>query len=259
VTKSVNTVEQEPATSRRQVVTLAAALATAVVVGTWFYSSGSRRVTAADGPLTRPSKRPKLAADQLAKELAKPGPQPEIVVGKADAPITIVEYADLTCPACAAFHKTVLPQLKEKYIDTGKAKIVFREFPTNTPSMIAFMAVRCTTVDKAWGLISALFAKQDEWRGATSFDDLRNKLFSFGQQVGMTRQTFDSCIPAPKDNKLDLTPQQEQLAKDIATVRDRAHDSFGVASTPTFFINGKRLPHATIEEFDKALTSSTTP
>jgi protein-disulfide isomerase len=75
----------------------------------------------------------------------------------------------------------------------------------------------------------------------------------------MTRQTFDSCIPAPKDNKLDLTPQQEQLAKDIATVRDRAHDSFGVASTPTFFINGKRLPHATIEEFDKALTSSTTP
>jgi protein-disulfide isomerase len=255
----MNTVEQEPATSRRQIVIAGAALATAGVVFTWFYSSRYRR-TAADGPLTRStSKRPKLPADQLAKELAKAGPLPEIVVGKADAPITIVEYADLTCPACAAFHKTVLPQLKEKYIDTGKAKIVFREFPTNTPSMIAFMSVRCTTVDKAWGLISALFTKQDDWRGATSFEQLRDKLFSFGQQVGMTRQTFDSCIPAPKGNKLDLTPQQEQLAKDIATVRDRAHDSFGVASTPTFFVNGKRLPHATMEEFDKALTSSTTP
>src|SRR5262249_35111030 len=161
-------------------------------------------------------------------------PMPEIVVGKEDAPVTIVEYADLTCPACAAFHKTVLPQIKEKYLDTGKAKLVFREFPTNTPAMIAFMTVRCTGVEKASGLISALRTHQDEWRAATNFEQLRDKLFSFGQQVGVTKQTFDGCVPAPKGSKIDLTDTQEKLAKDIATVRDKAHDSFGVAQTPTF-------------------------
>jgi protein-disulfide isomerase len=254
----MNTVEQAPAMSRRQIVIAGAALATAGVAFTYFFSSRYRRTSAADGPLNRGgTKRAKVPPDQLAKELAKPGPMPEITVGKEDAPITIFEYADLTCPACANFHKTVLPGLKEKYIDTGKAKLVFREFPTNTPAMIAFMAVRCVSVDKAWGLVSALFTKQDDWRGASSFDQLRDKLFSFGQQVGLTRQAFDACIPAPKGNKLELTSQQEKLAKDIATVRDRAHDSFGVAATPTFFINGKRLPHATMEEFDKALAPST--
>jgi protein-disulfide isomerase len=255
----MNTAEQEPAMSRRQIVMIGAGLATAGVLGTWFYSARYRRTTAAEGPLNRPGKRAKVAPDQLAKELAQPGPMPEIVVGKADAPITIVEYADLTCPACAAFHTTVLPKLKEKYIDTGKVRIVFREFPTNTPAMIAFMTVRCAGAEKAGGLINALFSRQEEWRSASSFDQLRDKLFSFGQQVGLTRQTFDACVPAPKGNKIDLTPTQEKLAKDIATVRDRANESFGVSATPTFFVNGKRLPHATIEEFDKALAPLLSP
>ena len=257
MTKTTNTVEQEPAVSRRQTVIALAAAATLGVVGTWFYTSRYRRTTVADGPLIRGGQKKRLPPEQLAKELAKTGPMPEIVVGKADAPITIYEYADLTCPACANFHKTVLPQLKEKYLDTGKAKLVFREFPTNTPAMIAFMTVRCAGVDKAWALISALFTRQDDWRTATSFEQLRDKLFSFGQQVGMTRQAFDSCIPSPSGGKIELTSAQEKLAKDIATVRDRAHDSFSVTATPTFFVNGKRLPHATMEEFDKVLSPST--
>src|SRR5690606_3808252 len=134
--------------------------------------------------------------EQFAKELAKAGPMPEIIIGKADAPITIVEYADLTCPACAAFHKNVLPKLKEKYIETGKAKIVFREFPTTWPALLAIMTVRCAGAEKAWGLASALFDRQDEWRVlATNFDQFREKLFAFGQQVGLTRQAFDNCVP----------------------------------------------------------------
>ena len=127
------------------------------------------------------------------------------------------------------------------------------------PAMIAFMAVRCPSVDKAWPLISALFERQDEWRSASNFEQLRDKLFTFGQQVGLTRQSFDACIPALKGSKIDLTASQEKLAKDIATVRDRGHDTFSVASTPTFFINGKRLPHATMEEFEKALAPLVTP
>jgi protein-disulfide isomerase len=258
VTKSMNTVEQDSAMSRRQIVIAAAALATAGAVFTWFYSSKYRRTAGVDGPLTKPSKRPKLPPEQLAKELAKPGPLPEIVIGKEDAPITIVEYADLTCPACAAFHKTVLPTVKEKYLDTGKAKLVFREFPINGLALLAFMTVRCVPTEKAAPLLSALFTRQDDWRGAASFEQLRDKLFSFGQQVGLTKQAFDACVPTVQGGKLQFTsPTQESLMKKITEVTNRANDSFGVSATPTFFVNGKRLPHATIEEFDKALTPST--
>jgi protein-disulfide isomerase len=261
VTKSTNTLEQEPAVSRRQIVMYAAGAATAGVIFTWFYSARYRRTTAADGPLVRPGRPKKLPPEQLAKELAKAGPMPEIIVGKADAPITIVEYADLTCPACANFHKTVLPKLKEKYIDTGKVRIVFREFPTTWPALLAVMTVRCAGAEKAWPLVSALFDRQDDWRGsASNFDQFREKLFSFGQQVGLTRQTFDSCTPVIRDGKLDFsTATQKKLLEDIVAVRDRAHESFNVSSTPTFFINGKRLPHATFEEFEKTLAPLVTP
>ena len=260
MTKSTNTVEQEPAMSRRQIVMAAAGIATAGVIFTWFYLARSRPTTTADGPLVRPGKAKKLPPEQIAKELAKAGPLPEIVIGKEDAPITIVEYADLTCPACAAFHKTVLPQLKEKYIDTGKVRILFREFPTNWPGLMAFMTVRCAGTEKALPLISALFARQDDWRGATGFDQFREKLFSFGQQVGLTRQTFDSCTPVLKDNKLHFpTPTQQKLRDDLSAVASRAYETFSVTSTPTFFVNGKRLPHATIEEFEKVLAPLVTP
>ena len=260
MTKSTNTVEQEPAMSRRQIVMAAAGIATAGVIFTWFYQARSRPTTTADGPLVRPGKAKKLPPEQIAKELAKAGPLPEIVIGKEDAPITIVEYADLTCPACAAFHKTVLPQLKEKYIDTGKVRILFREFPTNWPGLMAFMTVRCAGAEKALPLISALFARQDDWRGATSFDQFREKLFSFGQQVGLTRQTFDSCTPASRTIS-SISPRQP--SRSSATTSQpcayRAHETFSVSSTPTFFVNGKRLPHATIEEFEKVLAPLVTP
>jgi protein-disulfide isomerase len=260
VTKSTNTLEQEPAVSRRQIVMAAAGIATAGVIFTWFYSARYRSTAATDGPLVRPGRERRLPPEQLAEELAKAGPLPEIVIGNKDAPITIVEYADLTCPACAAFHKSVLPQLKEKYIDTGKVRILFREFPTNWPGLMAFMTVRCAGTEKAWPLVSALFARQDDWRGATSFDQFREKLFSFGQQVGLTRQTFDSCTPVLQDNKLHFpTPTQQKLRDDLTTVASRAYETFSVTSTPTFFVNGKRLPHATIEEFEKALAPLVAP
>jgi protein-disulfide isomerase len=165
-----------------------------------------------------------------------------------------VEYADLTCPACAAFHNTVLPKLKEKYIDTGKIRLVFREFPTNGIALLAFMTVRCVPTDKAPPLLSALFARQDDWRSATTIDQLRDKLFSVGQQFGLTRQAFDACVPTVKGDKLQFTSGQEPVVAKLTEVRNRALESFSVSQTPTFFVNGKRLPHATLDEFDKALT-----
>src|SRR5262245_53403620 len=194
--------------SRRQIVMVGAALATVGVIGTWIYSIRNPRQTSVAGPIKR------TRTTLSPAELVKPGPLPEIVMGKDDAPVTIVEYADLTCPACAAFHTTVLPKIKEKYIDTGKVRLLFREFPTNTPAIVAFMTVRCVGPEKAPPLISALFSKQEEWRSSASFSQLRDKLFSFGQQVGLTRQAFDSCVPAEKaGGKVELTPTQQKLAQ----------------------------------------------
>jgi protein-disulfide isomerase len=252
----MNADDEQQAMSRRQVVMIAAGLATAGALGTWFYSSRYRRTTVVDGAIVRPGQKKRLPPEELTKELAKAGPLPEIIFGKEDAPVTIVEYADLTCPACANFHKTVLPQLKEKYVDTGKVRIVFREFPTNTLGFIAFMTVRCVSTEKAPPLLSALFARQQDWTSSTTIDQLKDKLYSVAQQVGLTRQAFDACVPAPKGN---LTDAQEKLLNNITSVRDKANESFGVSKTPTFFVNGKRLPHATMEEFEKAIAPLVTP
>jgi protein-disulfide isomerase len=172
------------------------------------------------------------------------------VLGKADAPVTIVEYADLTCPHCAAFHSKVLPLLKEKYIDTGKARLVFREFPLNVHSLVAYMSVRCVPPQDAFSLIAVLFAQQEDWSQSRSTKELADKLFAATQQVGLTRQAFDECVPSGDELSTD---RQKQLLRDISAVGERAEKVFGVNSTPTFFINGAQPSGASIEAFDKAI------
>jgi protein-disulfide isomerase len=200
-------------------------------------------VRLAQGQITPAAQEP-AADDAAPAELLKPGPMPELVLGKPDAPVTIVEYADLTCPHCAAFHANELPQIKQKYIDTGNARLIFREFPLNTPSLLAFMAVRCVDSDKALPLISALFSHQDDWRDSRTPDELRKNLSTVGQQVGLAPQAFDACIPAGSSGKLTLNAAQKKLAANISAVGDRAQASFNVDSTPTFFVNGKRVEGA---------------
>jgi protein-disulfide isomerase len=190
---------------------------------------------------------------QIAAELMRPGPLPDLVLGRDDAPVTIVEYADLTCPHCAAFHSKVLPLLKEKYIDTGKARLVFREFPLNVHSLVAFMSVRCVPPQDSFPLVAALFSHQEEWSQSRSTKELADKLFAFGQQVGLTRQAFDACVPSGDELTTD---QQKHLLRDISAVGDRAERTFGVSSTPTFFVNGQHLPSADIEAFDKAISAA---
>jgi protein-disulfide isomerase len=187
----------------------------------------------------RPARRPRRPASVTEDELMQAGPLPELTLGKADAPVTIVEYASMTCGHCANFHNNVLPVLKEKYIDTGKVRLVFREFPLDQRAALASMMARCAGGDKALPLISVLFSKQEDW--ATATDDFLTKVFKYGQQVGLTKQSFEQC----RNN--------EKLLKDILAVRERAHGTFGVNQTPTFFINGKRLEGGSVEHFEKAL------
>lgn len=232
MTTSPNTID------RRKLLFSSAVVATIGVAGSLIYTllRPAPRADTAKRPVRRP---PRRTVNVTEEELLKAGSLPDLALGKADAPVTIVEYASMTCSHCASFHNTVLPVLKEKYIDTGKVRLIFREFPLDERAALASMMARCAGGDKALPLISMLFSKQDEWAAAKN--DFLPKLFKFGQQVGFTKQSFDQCR------------QDEKLIKEIIAVRDRGNTSFGVNQTPTFFVNGKKMDGGSIEDFDKAL------
>ncbi len=165
-------------------------------------------------------------------------PLPDMSEGKADAPVTIIEYSSLSCPHCAAFHKDVLPALKSQYIDTGKARYVVREFPLNNSALAGAVVARCLDPGRYFAFVNMLFAKQDEWAFK---DDALTPLKQFAKQAGMTDDAFNKCI----DN--------EALQKKIIAVRDDGARK-GVNATPTFFINGQILKGAiTVEAFAEAM------
>jgi protein-disulfide isomerase len=232
VTTTVNSID------RRRLLLGSAVVATVGVAGSMLYSL-LRAPPRADANAKGPRRPRRVVAQVTPEELMKAGALPDLSIGSADAPVTIVEYASMTCSHCANFHNTILPTLKEKYIDSGKVRLVFREFPLDERAALASMMARCAGDDKALPLVSLLFSKQDEW--ATAKQDFLPKIFKFGQQVGFTKQAFDRCR------------QDEKLIKNIIAVRDRANTSFGVNQTPTFFINGKKFEGSTVEDFDKAI------
>jgi len=173
-------------------------------------------------------------------ELEAKGALDDIPMGSATAPVTMIEYASMTCPHCAAFAVTTFPKLKEKYIDTGKVKYVMREYPLDALAAAAFMLARCGGPDKYYPLIETLFAQQQKW----AVRDPIPPLLAIAKQAGFTQQSFEACI----NDKALLTKIQE--------MRDRGSQKFKVDSTPTFFINGERHPGAmSIEEIDKIVAS----
>ncbi|MCA0401712.1 MAG: thioredoxin domain-containing protein [Proteobacteria bacterium] len=172
-------------------------------------------------------------------ELMKPGPLGDKVLGKDDAPVTIVEYASLTCGHCANFHTETLPKLKEKYIDTGKVRLVFREFPLDPLSTAASMITRCSTNERYFPLVTAFFQTQLDW--ATTEKPL-DALLVMARQAGFTQESFEACL------------KDKAMYDGLNEVKKRGVESFSVNSTPTFFINGQRLiGNQPISEFDKVI------
>ena len=162
------------------------------------------------------------------------------VLGKPDAPITIVEYASLTCPHCAHFENDVLPELKKKWIDTGKAKLVLRDFPLDEPALRAAMIARCAPPDRYYAYVDTFFAAQEKWVMARDYREALARLVKLG---GMSKDEFDKCL---NDTALENKIVGERLV---------ASKELDVNSTPTFFINGTKFAGApTVEEFDKVLS-----
>ena len=158
-------------------------------------------------------------------ELAKPGPDGDVVLGSEKAPVTVIEYASMTCPHCAHFSTTTFPELQKRYIDTGKVRFIFREFPLDPLAAAGFMLARCAGNDKFMPIVETLFAKQPEWMVQKPIPPL----VEIAKQFGFTQESFDQCLA------------NQKVLDAIQEVRDRAAEKLGVNSTPTFFINGKKL------------------
>jgi protein-disulfide isomerase len=155
--------------------------------------------------------------------LLEPGPFEEMTLGKADAPVTIIEYASLTCPHCANFATKTFPELKKRYVDAGKVRYIYREFVLNPLDAAGVMLLRCSDKDKYFALLETLFQKQEEWVVQKPLPPL----LAIAKQAGFTEDSFNQCL------------SNQALLDKIDSTRQRASEKFGVNSTPTFFINGK--------------------
>ncbi len=176
-------------------------------------------------------------------ELMAPNALPDIVEGQANAPVTIVEYASMTCSHCAAFHHDVYPELKKKYVETGKVKFILREFPLDPLATAAFMLAR-ELGDKRDAAVDLLFSQQKNWAFADKpLDGLANVL----KQTGLGQEKFEAVL------------KDQALYENVNKVRDRAAEKFGVNSTPTFFVNGDKYGgEIGLEDWDKIIASKTT-
>jgi protein-disulfide isomerase len=166
-------------------------------------------------------------------EILQTGTLPEMAFGRADAPVTIIKYASLTCPYCRRFHKEVFPKLKKEYIDTGKVHFIIREFPIGKASGAATIALRCAKPDKYLQLYGKFLEQQPAW---VSQEVRLDSIFKVASQVGMTRQQFDACR------------ENQAMIDGLKWVKDRGR-TLGIIGTPNLFVGSTRIKKVlTIEE-----------
>ena len=181
------------------------------------------------------------ALAQSAADVAKPQSLPDMALGPADAAVTITEYASMTCPHCAAFNATVFPKLKAEYIDTGKVRYIFREFPLDIKAAAGSMLTRCIAngdAQKYFAVTDMLFRSQNDWVVKNTTETLTR----IGKQAGLSQQQVEACL------------KDQALLDKIAADQKYASDILRVDSTPTFFINGEKIKgESSIEEFQKRI------
>ena len=171
------------------------------------------------------------------EELARAGPLGDRAIGNPNAPVTVIEYASLTCPHCRKFHAEVFPHVKSAYIDTGKVRYIVREFPIGRTAGAAAIVNRCAPEEKYFFLLDAFLARQPEW---VAQEVRRDAIYEVAKSSGMSRETFDKCL------------SNQTIIEGLTEVKQRGR-RFGVFGTPTFFVNGKKAQGAVTFEEIKAL------
>ena len=170
--------------------------------------------------------------------LMTPGPLGEKTLGDPNAPVTVIEYASLTCSHCGNFHRTTFGALKEKYIDTGKVYFVLREFPLDQLALAAAMVARCAPEEDYFTVVDRMFTDQDRW---AYVEQPGAALLELVKPHGFSEERFRACLT------------DEKLLEGIVAVAKRG-DDLGVTGTPAFFVNGeKHGGEMTIEQFDAVL------
>lgn len=163
----------------------------------------------------------------------------DLVIGDPDAPITIVEYSSMTCPHCAHFHETVYPTMKEKYLDTGQAKLVFRHYPLDGIAAQASLMIACSTKDRQIKLIDALFARQNVW--LYDQENPMNGLTRLLKQASFTDEAIKECS---KDKTNSQNLQQNM---------DDGQNVYKITGTPSFFVDGAKVRMTTVAELDRIM------
>src|SRR6201986_2028430 len=178
---------------------------------------------------------------QSATDVAKPVSLPDMAIGPADAKVTITEYASMTCPHCAAFNADVFPKIKSEYIDTGKVRYIFREFPLDIKAAAGSMLSRCIAngdSGKYFAVVDLLFRQQGDWVVKNTTETLTR----IGKQAGLSQQEVEDCL------------KDQSLLDKIAADQKYASEVLKVNSTPTFFINGDEIKgEASFDEFEKKI------
>ena len=161
----------------------------------------------------------------------------DFVIGNEDAKITIIEYASLSCSHCADFHVNTLETLKKEYIDTGKVKMVFRDYPFNYPALLGSMVLRCIPENYRYDYMNALFKLQTDWVNKKNKKTIQ-ELYKIMQSGGMTKEEYDACI------------YNTELENEILKGVMEAQNQFNIKSTPSFIINGTLIEgNKSIKEF----------
>ncbi len=203
----------------RRILLLSGAAAAAAGI-TYFAVRG-----ASQDAIAIPGITPAKAQEANLSDLAEAPAMGEMALGQDDAPVTIIEYASATCPHCANFHEGPFKKIKSEFIDTGKVRFIFREFPFDDLALAAFMLARCAPKEKYFPMLDVLFEQQGTW----TRNNPKGELFKIAKLAGFTEESFEACL------------KNEEIAKGILAIREKAGTSYGIDSTPTFFINGEKL------------------
>lgn len=163
---------------------------------------------------------------------------PDMVLGDAEAPVEVIEYASFTCPHCARFHASAFKDIKENYIDTGKVKFIYREVYFDLPGLWASMIARCGGNDQRFfGISNIIYEKQSEWTSSGDPAVISQELMKIGRTAGLTQETLDECMS-----------DADQAQSLMAWYRENA-DRDNVTGTPSFLINGEKYSNMNYADF----------